>query len=202
MLVPAVIYAAINWGDPVTLRGWAIPAARYRLCMSVAFASRRPRAARAEGLPAHARGDRRPGAITIIALFYADNLSAGSIGIAGPGSPSWRSSTARVQRITPYFCSFGPVGLGTEIRRARHARGRCAGAFHPAAARRGGWSTICIRRSSSYPAALRVCECRGLPPGRVVSALAAAGSAGIFAGLLWARHSAACLRRVLVTRMG
>ena len=27
MLVPALIYSAINWGDAVALRGWAIPAA-------------------------------------------------------------------------------------------------------------------------------------------------------------------------------
>src|SRR5680860_505810 len=27
MIVPAVIYAALNWGDPIALRGWAIPAA-------------------------------------------------------------------------------------------------------------------------------------------------------------------------------
>jgi len=27
MLVPAVIYAYINWHDPVNLQGWAIPAA-------------------------------------------------------------------------------------------------------------------------------------------------------------------------------
>jgi len=27
MALPALIYAAINWGDPVALRGWAIPAA-------------------------------------------------------------------------------------------------------------------------------------------------------------------------------
>ena len=27
MLVPAIIYTAINWGDAVALRGWAIPAA-------------------------------------------------------------------------------------------------------------------------------------------------------------------------------
>ena len=27
MIVPAAIYASINWDNPVTLRGWAIPAA-------------------------------------------------------------------------------------------------------------------------------------------------------------------------------
>ena len=27
MAVPALIYASINWGDPLALRGWAIPAA-------------------------------------------------------------------------------------------------------------------------------------------------------------------------------
>jgi Na+:H+ antiporter, NhaA family len=27
MLVPALIYAAINWNDPAALKGWAIPAA-------------------------------------------------------------------------------------------------------------------------------------------------------------------------------
>ena len=32
MLVPALIYTAINWGSPVALRGWAIPAATHRFC--------------------------------------------------------------------------------------------------------------------------------------------------------------------------
>src|SRR5256885_9002889 len=27
VVVPALVYSAVNWGDPVTMRGWAIPAA-------------------------------------------------------------------------------------------------------------------------------------------------------------------------------
>ena len=84
MIVPAAIFVAINFGDPVALDGWAVPVAT-----DIAFAI---------GILALA-GDRVPGvlkifllalaifddlgAILIIALFYSRDLSAMSLGLAG-----------------------------------------------------------------------------------------------------------------------
>ena len=83
MLVPAAIFIAINYGDPVALDGWAVPVAT-----DIAFAL---------GILALA-GDRVPGtlkvfllalaifddlgAILIIALFYSRDLSPASLGLA------------------------------------------------------------------------------------------------------------------------
>jgi NhaA family Na+:H+ antiporter len=104
MVVPALIYAAINWGDPVALRGWAIPAAT-----DIAFAI---------GVLA-LLGDRIPtplkifllalaiiddlGAIIIIAVFYTASLSLIALSLAAVGIAvlvllNWRGVTA----IWPY----------------------------------------------------------------------------------------------------
>jgi hypothetical protein len=43
MAVPALVYWAINAGDAVGMRGWAVPmATRHRLCAGRAHPSRRP----------------------------------------------------------------------------------------------------------------------------------------------------------------
>ncbi len=84
MLVPGVIYALMNWGNPDNLSGWAIPAAT-----DIAFAL---------GVLS-LLGDRVPtvlkvflasvaifddiGAILIIAFFYSHGLSWSALGVAG-----------------------------------------------------------------------------------------------------------------------
>jgi len=84
MAVPAAIYVFIAWDDPAAIRGWAIPAAT-----DIAFAigilgllgRRVPPTLKAFLLALAVLDDL--GAIIIIALFYMDNLSLLSLGLAG-----------------------------------------------------------------------------------------------------------------------
>lgn len=86
MVVPAGIYAFINWGDPVAIRGWAIPAATdiaFALGILALIGSRAPLSLKVF-LTAVAIIDDL-GAIIIIALFYTENLSVLSLSLAGGG---------------------------------------------------------------------------------------------------------------------
>jgi Na+:H+ antiporter, NhaA family len=77
MVVPALVYAAVNQGDPVALRGWAIPTATdiaFALAVVLALGSRVPASLKVF-LTAVAIIDDL-GAIVVIALFYTDQLSA------------------------------------------------------------------------------------------------------------------------------
>lgn len=76
MAFPAAVYSLINWGDPVAMRGWAIPAATdiaFALGVLMLLGSRVPVSLKVF-LTAVAILDDM-GAIVVIALFYTDNLS-------------------------------------------------------------------------------------------------------------------------------
>ena len=87
MVVPALIYAAINAGDPVALRGWAIPAATdiaFAIGIVMLLGSRVPASLKVF-LTAVAIIDDL-GAIVVIALFYTHQLSGAMLlgaGLAG-----------------------------------------------------------------------------------------------------------------------
>lgn len=76
MVVPASIYAWLNWGDPVALDGWAIPVATdiaFALALLGAFGARVPVSLKVFLLTLAIFDDLA--AIVIIALFYSQDLS-------------------------------------------------------------------------------------------------------------------------------
>jgi NhaA family Na+:H+ antiporter len=76
MAIPALIYVAVNWGDPVALRGWAIPSATdiaFALAALSLLGRGTPPALKLFLATVAIVDD--IGAIAIIALFYTDHLS-------------------------------------------------------------------------------------------------------------------------------
>ncbi|WP_237059975.1 Na+/H+ antiporter NhaA [Microbulbifer sediminum] len=83
MLVPALVYVAFNWDDPVALKGWAIPAATdiaFALGVLSLLGSRVPRSAKVFLTSLAIFDD--IGAILIIALFYTENISLFALSVA------------------------------------------------------------------------------------------------------------------------
>jgi NhaA family Na+:H+ antiporter len=104
MVVPALIYAAINWKDPVALHGWAIPAATdiaFSLGVLAALGSRVPLSLKVFLTTLAIVDDL--GAIVIIAIFYTSNLSTTALAFAGLFIAGLAILNARgVLRIGPY----------------------------------------------------------------------------------------------------
>jgi NhaA family Na+:H+ antiporter len=93
MLVPALIYVAINWGDATALRGWAIPAATdiaFALGILILLGSRVPASLKIF-------------LTAVIAFFYTDGLSLTALLAGGAGMLVLALlNRARVVAIAPY----------------------------------------------------------------------------------------------------
>jgi len=109
MVVPALIYVAVNRHSPETLRGWAIPAATdiaFALGVLALLGSRVPASLKVL-LTALAILDDL-GAVIIIALFYSSDLSVPMLAAAAAATALLAGlNRAGVTRLSPYLA----VGL-------------------------------------------------------------------------------------------
>jgi NhaA family Na+:H+ antiporter len=104
VLAPAAVYWAINAGDPVTMRGWAIPAATdiaFSLGVLALLGARAPASLKIFLLALAIIDDLA--AIVIIAIFYTAELSTVSLGLALAGIVALAAlNLAGVKRIAAY----------------------------------------------------------------------------------------------------
>ncbi len=173
MLMPALIYALVNRGDPIALRGWAIPTATdiaFALGILMLLGSRVPASLKVF-LTAVAIIDDL-GAIVVIAVFYTDNLSLPMLLAAGVGVAAlFGLNRTRVMSVGPYVivglvvwvCVLKsgihatlavssphwrfPCAIPTVVLRCRPQNMRCT----------RGWPSRCCRCSRSPT---RVCRCK------------------------------------------
>jgi len=105
MLVPALIYVAFNYSDPVALKGWAIPSATdiaFALGVLTLLGKRVPGSLKLFLLTLAIVDDL--GAIIIIALFYSNELSLTSLLIAAAALIMLFALNRKgIRAITPYI---------------------------------------------------------------------------------------------------
>jgi len=105
MVVPALIYVAINIGDPIALRGWAIPSATdiaFAVGVLALLGPRIPASLKVFLLALAILDDL--GAILIIAVFYTADLHWVSLLLAGLGAAVLLALNRRgVTRLAPYL---------------------------------------------------------------------------------------------------
>lgn len=103
MAVPAMIYAGITWGDPVAVRGWAIPAATdiaFALGVLALVGRSAPPALKVFLLSLAILDDL--GAIIVIALFYTADLQSQYLVMAlAPIAGMFLLNRAGAHRIAP-----------------------------------------------------------------------------------------------------
>ena len=104
IVIPSGIYAFINWGDPLAINGWAIPAATdiaFALGVLAVLGSRIPVALKVLLTSIAVIDDLA--AIVIIALFYTNQLSLTALGMAALSLVGlFLLNRAKVQSIGAY----------------------------------------------------------------------------------------------------
>lgn len=105
MAVPSLIYAACNWGDPVAIQGWAIPAATdiaFALGILTLLGNRVPLSLKVFLVSLAIVDD--IGAIVIIALFYTAKLSLTALGVGALALVGLYILNRRgIVKFTPYL---------------------------------------------------------------------------------------------------
>ncbi|MBP2293037.1 Na+/H+ antiporter NhaA [Azospirillum rugosum] len=105
MAVPALVYVVCNWGDPVTMQGWAIPAATdiaFAVGVLALLGSRVPSSLRIFLLALAIMDDL--GAIIIIAAFYSHGIVPMALGFAAiAGLGLFWMNLIGVRSLTPYM---------------------------------------------------------------------------------------------------
>ena len=105
MIMPAIVYLFFNYNEPEFWRGWAIPAATdiaFALGILSLLGNRVPNSLKVFLVSIAIFDD--IGAIIIIALFYTNDLSLGSLAIAGLCLPFlYLLNRRNVTSITPYL---------------------------------------------------------------------------------------------------
>ena len=113
MVVPAVIYAALNWGNALALRGWAVPVATdiaFALAVMGVLGRRVPEGLKAFLVALAIIDDL--GAIVVIALFYTHSLgSAALAGAALVWAGLFGLDRVGVRRLWPYLLGGAAIWL-------------------------------------------------------------------------------------------